>query len=732
MKTSLLLFAVLTGALLACRAMPVGAADDAPFSDAVAVWHMSDPNDSAGKNSSLTSHGEVRVGVALGGAEREASLGRGGDGVVAEFQGGYLCAGQGDAGELNLTGKAMSMCLRFRVAEGLVDTPLFSKHGGHPSLVYNLFWTPLDSRTSLGFELGTDWNERPLQLSVPAALIGPSQWHDAVVRFDNAKVELFVDGSLVDEDWPIGALRQGNTEPCLIGAESHEGGIKAKFRGQIDHAALWNRALSDGEIVALSGGPRQVAQREQQILGKPDPHMQYWRPRGHNTNVGDCMPFLHEGRFHLFYLFDRRHHRSKWGLGAHQWAHCSTTDLVHWEHHPLAIPITEQGEASICTGSTFYHDGTYYGFYATRKPDRTQHLNLAVSTDGIHFQKTPPDPLASPQAGYDPRHYRDPKVFQDQSTGLFHMLVTARLTDDRGGCIAQLVSKDLKTWELAEPFLIPGRVTDCPDYFEWNGWYYLLAEYVYWMSRGPLGPWTQPTPDRLDVLYVPKTAAFTGGRRIYASWLPDGGWGGNLVFRELLQHGDGTLGTKFPAEMIPAAGDPLELAIEPLTDGVSVEGNTVRIRAGEGFRAAALSGAPQNMRISLRVRPEPAASHFGLCVKGVGRYEQGCELRFEPARQRVQFGAAKAGGMGDDSPRAIRHVAGLDRPFTVDIIVKDDIIDACLDHRRTIIHRHQGDGDRIFLFGQDAEVVFESVEVRPLTGGRDPCRATAGKSSGDY
>jgi beta-fructofuranosidase len=49
-----------------------------------------------------------------------------------------------------------------------------------------------------------------------------------------------------------------------------------------------------------------------------------------------------------------------------------------------------------------------------------------------------------PPAGYDPYHYRDPKVFRDERTGRFHMLITARLTDGRDGCIAQLVSNDLK------------------------------------------------------------------------------------------------------------------------------------------------------------------------------------------------------------------------------------------------------------------------------------------------
>ena len=294
------------------------------------------------------------------------------------------------------------------------------------------------------------------------------------------------------------------------------------------------------------------------------------------------------------------------------------------------------------------------------------------------------------------------------------MLVTARLTDGRGGCLAQLVSKDLKTWKVVEPFLIPGRVTDCPDYFEWNGWYYLMAEYVYWTSRNPLGPWTQPTPDRLDVLYVPKTAAFAGNRRIYASWLPDGGWGGNLVFRELVQHEDGTLGTKFPPEMIPETGDPVDVRIEPLTEGVSVYGNTIGISAPDAFRAAMLAGLPDGFRIALRVHPKPNASYFGLCVRGVGRYQQGCELRFEPSQERVQFGTPKDGGMGDETRRAISHVKGLDKPFTVDLVVKDDVVDACIDNRRTIIQRHKPDGDRLFLFAQGAEVAFESVVVRPL------------------
>ena len=185
------------------------------------------------------------------------------------------------------------------------------------------------------------------------------------------------------------------------------------------------------------------------------------------------MPFFHDGRFHLFYLFDRHHHASKWNLGAHQWAHASTLDLVHWEQHPMAVPITDESEGSICTGSVFFHEGVYYAFYAVRTCDGSPApLHAATSADGIHFTKNPA--IARLSAPYTGGSARDPIVFREQSTGLFHMLLTSSLKSpaiaNRGGCLAHLVSQDLKSWEQREPFLVPGYPgePECPDYFEWR------------------------------------------------------------------------------------------------------------------------------------------------------------------------------------------------------------------------------------------------------------------------
>ena len=55
------------------------------FADAIAVWHMGDAADRAAPQAGLRIHGNVKLGVPLRGAEREASLNRGGDGKMAEF-----------------------------------------------------------------------------------------------------------------------------------------------------------------------------------------------------------------------------------------------------------------------------------------------------------------------------------------------------------------------------------------------------------------------------------------------------------------------------------------------------------------------------------------------------------------------------------------------------------------------------------------------------------------------
>jgi len=563
---------------------------------------------------------------------------------------------------------------------------------------------------------GNAFTDGVLRLRVPVPLIDPNSWHDVLVRFRGPNLELFVDGVLVDEEWPHGELF-GFCAPFLIGAGYENGRLKAGFHGQIDHVALWNRALKDEEIVTLAGGPEEVSRRERAINGPVQTSPQYWKPRGYNAWAGDCMPFFHDGTFRLFYLFDRHHHGSKWGQGAHQYAQLSSKDLVHWEQHPLAVPIVQQWECSMGTGDCIWHDGVYYMFYTDcgsrceykDKPQRGSWIFCATSTDGIHFHKDL-KPLVT--GG-------DCTVFRDPATGLFHLI--------RGGG-NRLVSKDLRKWEETPGDFVrrkPGTTGECPHEFEWNGWYYfILGTNAIWKSRTALGPWEEMPPTIYDGLFVPKVAEFTGNRRILAGFIFERGWAGHLALRELIQSAGGSLGMKFPPELIPASGQPQRLTFVALSPQASGDRDKVTIKANKQFAAAALNGVARDVRIMLRVVPQPGAKGFGLCLRGKGEYESGCELRFDPPRQRAQYGVPQNHGPAKDATGriaqgrdyAIENVERLDRPFTLDIIVKNDLIDTCIDGRRTMITRRdpEPDGDRLFFFAREGEVTFESIEVRPL------------------
>ena len=453
--------------------------------------------------------------------------------------------------------------------------------------------------------------------------------------------------------------------------------------------------------------------------------MQYFKPEGEHLFAADCMPFFHAGTFHLFYLIDEDHHSALGGLGGHQWAHASSDDLVRWTHHPLAIPITGDWEGSICTGSVLYARGLYHAFYATRVRDRTQHLSLATSRDGVHFEKVAPNPFASPPEGYSAFHYRDPFAFHDSRTGLYHLLVTACLDPypiyDRGGCLAHLTSTDLTTWEMQPSFLLPGlpNVPECPDYFFWRDWYYLIFSHDgtthYRMSREPFGPWERPKVDTFDgsAARVLKTAGFTGDRRIGAAWIgtrsgnQDSGtlqFGGTVVFREIIQAADGTLGSTFPAEMIPQTGDALPCTPVPLTAEASVDARRVRLDAATGFEVAMLEPVPAAARITMVVQPGPEPAQFGLCLRGAGPLRSGYDLRFLPYEGRVEL-----------FDRYLTCVDELSGPFTLDVILKDDIIDVCIAGRRCLVNRCATlHGDRLFFFALNASVVFDAIEVRPL------------------
>lgn len=332
------------------------------------------------------------------------------------------------------------------------------------------------------------------------------------------RIELYVNDVLLDEEWPCG-----------------------------------NHYLKDVEIIDNGCG---ISMQTAEVIAKEEPavlgvfqNAEGWQPE-ETVFVGDCMPFSHEGVYHVLYLKDRHHHGSKWGKGAHQWSHISTKDFVNWSIHPMAVEIDDPAEGSICTGSWIYDGKLHYLYYTVRMCDGSPaRICRSLSKDGYHFEKdrtfsfTLSDKYNAPAA-------RDPKIVKD-AEGLYHMILTTGLAESGRGCLAHLVSKDLQDWqELEEPLYIAPESKgepECPDYFYKDGYYYLVYSLVakgyYQYSKKPFSGWQTAEDPIIPCRSVPK-AAIWNNRLIFTGFLGENHYAGTMTFLEAVVQENGQLAYK--------------------------------------------------------------------------------------------------------------------------------------------------------------------------------------------
>lgn len=179
-----------------------------------------------------------------------------------------------------------------------------------------------------------------------------------------------------------------------------------------------------------------------------------------------------DGVYHLYYQWMP----FKTDHGAKFWGHYSSKDLVNWKHEEIALTPSEWYEKNGCySGSAIEHEGKIYAYYTGNVKDdqnnRETYQCLAVSEDGVHFDKK--GPLVYLPEGFT-AHFRDPKVWRQND--MYYMVVGAQ-TKDLKGAVALLHSKDLLEWTYSGILAGGGKgklgdfgyMFECPDLFHLDG-----------------------------------------------------------------------------------------------------------------------------------------------------------------------------------------------------------------------------------------------------------------------
>jgi len=564
----------------------------------------------------------------------------------------------------------------------------------------------LEATVTLHSEEHPDWKN--MDIGIPLALLkNPEGEHEVVLNFSGVRWTMYVDGELLDNDFPFGYPQWGEKNTWKLDSE------------YVKKADLYLPAIQ----------PKQKQVKNPRVTSG----IQYWTPQGHNSWVGDVVTFFHKGRYHVFYLYDRRHHASKFGRGAHYFEHLSTKDFKVWTEHEAATPLEEQWEC-IGTGTPFAFNNKLhlgYGLHTTRiypeakttLPAEWDFLKKNGRTGEFKRENTPGFPAGSTYSISE-----DGVANFKKSWVLFHPCENPSVYTDPSGKLRMMAnyrsngiweSDSVESgWRCINPGFPPGG--DCTFFFRWGKFDYIIGGFGGLWSKPADAPNTvyedvvRKGLDFYDGSDVPAITEIKGGRFVMAAWIPIRGWGGPLVIRELLQFPDGRIGSKWMPEVMPETG-------KLKTVAASVTGVTNCPVDSKAFMMV------------FKVRPaEAKKGKFGISFLPEKGEQAACELQIRLDDLRAQFAVGsfnsfaanqkslREGGAPHQAGNyAIENLIGVDQPFTVRVIVKGDdklggsLIDAEIAGQRTMIsYRADLTVKKMVIRAEGVEL--ENVKIAPL------------------
>jgi beta-xylosidase len=195
----------------------------------------------------------------------------------------------------------------------------------------------------------------------------------------------------------------------------------------------------------------------------------------------------------VLYLYTG-HDESPLGSNAYvmnDWLCFSTSDLVHWQEHPVPLRATDfawaKGDAY--ASKVVFHQGVFYWYAAVTHREGNKAIGVAKSNHPVGpFRDAKGEPLiAAGDIAFSKGQNFDPSVIMDGDE--------AYIFWGKGTCY--YAKLDASMTRLAGPI----HTVDLPDFQEGihihkrNGWYYLCFGYqfpervAYAMSRSVQGPW---------------------------------------------------------------------------------------------------------------------------------------------------------------------------------------------------------------------------------------------------
>lgn len=468
-----------------------------------------------------------------------------------------------------------------------------------------------------------------------------------------------------------------------------------------------------------------------------------------NARPGDpngC--FYANGRYHLMYLYNRN------GVGF-CWGHISSSDMVHWQHHPDSIGPGDGDEGCFSGGGFVDDDGKAYLSFWMLWGDKGIGIAESSGPDYSHWQKFKENPvIKSTEWGITetkdkngkPIHYgsADPSNIWKKD-GRYYMLTGNLLLlnkfgrkkdsplEEQGDCLYLFVSDDLKEWDYLHRFYernpkwtAQSEDNMCPSFLPLpsspdggkasdkhlmlfishnKGCQYYVGNYDTRADR-----FVADNHGRMtwadNTFFAPEALIDGKGRHIAWSWLTDEygdpkqtGWSGVYGLPRSLWLGkDGTL------RMRPVKELEMLRSNARSWNGIALKDSS-----------KILDGVPgDSCELELKIDPKSTAKQFGIKVRASEGGEEQTLLYFDAAKKKLVFDSTKSGIGGRKKVEEAPFELKTGEPLVLRVFVDRSVVEIYANDRQAICRRvYPGRDDSLglVLFAKDGKAEFSSVKA---------------------
>ena len=488
-------------------------------------------------------------------------------------------------------------------------------------------------------------------------------------------------------------------------------------------ATSFSEARAEEDVGRLIQSTRELRAKFQSDPYRPGYHFV--------TPEGLCGPFdpngalFWKGRCHLMYIFQNEK--------GHCWGHVSSTDLVHWRHHPPALEPDEDDAGIFSGGASLDKNGvptiTYWGLGNPRG------ICIATSTDDLleTWTKSPHNPVIRETAlglaavktdgGEVVYGAADPTAVWIHN-GRYYLLtgnllvlreygLNRNMPQYLGDTADLFVSDDLAHWQHLYPFYQSDRKWTradednmCPDFFPLpsgrdggpasDRHMMLFISHnlgcQYYVGRYAGDRFEPETHGRMtwvdNAFFAPESLVDHRGRRIMWAWVFDGrsaetrsesGWSGTMSLPRVLWLGDdNTLRMRPPEELALLRYHPRKI------ENLAVPTTLRAVPDGE----LPLEGVGGNsIELAAEMLPE-GAEQFGLKVCCSPGGEEQTLVFYDAREKKLKIDTTKSSlGEGPKSVESGPFELKPGEPLKLRVFVDKSVVEVFAGDRQAVMRR---------------------------------------------